>query len=422
MTSTSTVQTVSWSAKIVWLDTAIRLVLLVYIASLPFKPLLVVERNGFLVLLVLLLLWCLGNRKLFFVKTPHDKALFAFALWVGITIPFATFPEYSLKEYGKLLQWVVVFYAVLYFLGGRPYREILLGALAGGAALITLYGLTQFNLTNPQSIVSFFPAEVWLTTFLVIAIPFALVAALGPVPPMVRGAGGVLLLLSIFCLISTQSRAGLVALSAELLAIAWILGSRRAKLVTGLILVCLLGAVALAYWDKQSRNPSAVEQPSIPVRTGTETMVHRLDIWKFTFSEIAKHWLVGIGYGGQTYLRIYGPEGEMVEPGHASVKDRGTHNILLYLSLHVGVVGAALFLWFYGRAMWVTLLEYRRAIEWKSQLVLAGMVGSMIGLFVRLQLDQMFVGSLAILFWVLLATSVLHYPPVSPAVINRVAE
>jgi hypothetical protein len=49
--------------------------------------------------------------------------------------------------------------------------------------------------------------------------------------------------------------------------------------------------------------------------------------------------------------------------------------------------------------------------------VLAGSIVSVVGLILRLQFDQMLVGSLAVLFWVLLAMAVLSYPSY-----NRVAD
>src|SRR5688500_10048118 len=95
------------SERVPYLDTIIRVVLGIYIAVLPFKPLLVVQRNGFIVLLGLLLVWCAVNRSLFYSRTPYDIFLLAFVAWIGLTIPFSVAPSYSLKEYGKLLQQMV---------------------------------------------------------------------------------------------------------------------------------------------------------------------------------------------------------------------------------------------------------------------------------------------------------------------------
>ena len=80
------------SERVPYFDTIIRVVLAVYIAVLPFKPLLIVERNGFILLLGLLLGWCAINRRLFYSRTPYDMLLLAFVVWVGLTIPFSVAP------------------------------------------------------------------------------------------------------------------------------------------------------------------------------------------------------------------------------------------------------------------------------------------------------------------------------------------
>jgi len=140
------------------------------------------------------------------------------------------------------------------------------------------------------------------------------------------------------------------------------------------------------------------------------SIVHRLDIWAFTISEIVKHGLVGIGYGSHSYLLAYGQEKEVVAEGHAAVKRAGTHNIFLYLALHVGLPGMVLFGWLYYTLVVRTVREYRKSTHWMQQGILAGLAGSLVGLLCRLQFDQMLVGSLAVFFWVLLAIAVVHYP------------
>jgi len=275
--------TVTSSKRIAYLDMVIRSILCVYISVLPFKALLVVERTAFLILLGLLVLWCVLNRKLFYVRTPFDAALAAFVLWVGFTIPFSVFPAYSLKEYGKLLQWITVFYAVIHFFGEQPYRTMLLSLLALITVVVTAYGLTQFNLSSPQRVFASFSAEVWLTTFLIMVIPFGLASCLlNNGPTVVRRVGAIVAILAGLCLLSTQSRAGLVAFLAELLAMAWIIRSRLAMFVSGSVTMLLLTAVLIAFTMKTSG--SVEGQASMPVKTGVESVVHRFDIWKFTLS------------------------------------------------------------------------------------------------------------------------------------------
>ena len=400
------------SERVPYFDTVIRVVLAIYIAVLPFKPLLVIERNGFILLLGLLVGWCVANRRLFYSRTPYDVLLLAFVTWVGLTIPFSVSPSYSVKEYGKLLQHMVVFYAVIYFCKGLLYRQVLLGLIGVMAIVIAGYGLSQFNLNDAQLVHSFLPAEVWLTTFLIMVIPFGLALALGEGPAEIRTGSALVVGMMTVCLFATQSRAGLVAFVAELWVIAWFIRSTSAKVVTVLATVCVIAAVMIVF--NSSPIPvtglSADITTSLPLKRGFASIIHRFDIWGFTLSEIAKHWLVGIGYGNHSYLLLYGQDQEVVMPGHLAITHQGTHNIFLYLALHVGLPGMLLFGWFLVRVVLRTAAEYRQAHDWLSQAVLVGSVVSVAGLILRLQFDQMLVGSLAVLFWVLLAMAVLSYP------------
>jgi O-antigen ligase len=400
------------SERVPYFDTVVRVALAVYIAVLPFKSLLVVERNGFILLLGLLVGWCAINRRLFYSRTPYDILLLAFVVWVGLTIPFSVAPSYSVREYGKLLQHMVIFYAVIYFFKGLLYRQVLLGLIGIITILVAGYGLSQFNLENSQAVVSFLPAEVWLTTFLVMVIPFGLAVALGEGPPEIRSGGVLLVGLMTVCLIATQSRAGVVALVAELWVIVWFIRSVSAKIVAALATVCVIAVVMVVF--NASTIPvtglSADITSSIPIKKDVVSVIHRFDIWWFTLTEIAKHWLVGIGYGSHSYLLLYGQGQEVVMPGHAAITRSGTHNIFLYLALHVGLPGMLLFGWFFVRVVLRTSEEYRQAQDWLSKAVLVGSVVSVVGLILRLQFDQMLVGSLAMLFWVLLAMAVLSYP------------
>jgi hypothetical protein len=323
------------------------------------------------------------------------------------------------KEYGKLLQHMVVFYAVIYFFKGLLYRQVLLGLIGVIAIVIAGYGLSQFNLANPQAVVSFLPAEVWLTTFLVMVIPFGLAVALGEGPSDIRTGGALVVGMMTACLLATQSRAGLVALVGELWVIVWFIRSASAKIVAALATVFVIAAVVVVFNTStiSVTGLSADIANSIPVKKGFSSVIHRFDIWGFTLSEIAKHWLVGIGYGSQSYFLLYGQGQEVVMPGHAAITDQGTHNIFLYLALHVGIPGMLIFGWFCIRVIRKTSEEYQHARDWLSKAVLVGSVVSVVGLILRLQFDQMLVGSLAVLFWVLLAMAVLSYPSY-----NRAAE
>lgn len=125
------------------LDAIIRGVLSVYIFTLPFDKLRLVERYGFVILLVLVAWWCLTRRTHVFSPLRLGVPLLAFVAWVGVTIPFAAFPEYSGKEFLKLLQQVVLFYVVVYFFDSERHRRRLMWVLLSALGIISAYGLYE---------------------------------------------------------------------------------------------------------------------------------------------------------------------------------------------------------------------------------------------------------------------------------------
>lgn len=398
------------------LDIIIRGLLYVYIFSLPFKQLLFIERNGFLILLVLLALWCAANRRFFFTRTPLDLPLWAFVAWVAVTVPFATFPAYSLKEFGKLLQQGLMFYVVLFFFRDGRYRNRLLWALVGSLFVVSAYGVEQFleMLTglrrldqsgNPYLLESVMPGEVWLTTYLVLLAPLSLSLAVFEQRRRPRAFYVATGCLALICLLGTFSRAGLLALVCEIWALAWFLSRRTALLAAaGFSLLVVVAAGTLSYYDVRT-----IPGTSIHLRVGESTFVHRLDIWKFSATELAAHPLVGIGYGKDNFKLVYGGMPEEVQPGHTPVHGVGTHNTFLDTALGTGIPGLALFVWLFTRVLSTVLGGLPGTESPTEQAVRLGVGVGVIGLVVRLFFDHMFVGTLAIQFWVLVALAMVVY-------------
>jgi hypothetical protein len=81
------------------------------------------------------------------------------------------------------------------------------------------------------------------------------------------------------------------------------------------------------------------------------------------------------------------------------------------MALHVGLPGLGLFLWLMIR-LWRTLLAgFRLATNAQDRAFLLGAGIGFIGLGVRLQFDQMMVGTLAVQFWVLIALAMVSCAP-----------
>ena len=386
------------------LDRIIRGLLLVFIFSLPFKGLLFVERSGFIILLVLLGLWCVVRRDHFFSRTPIDLPLAAFVLWVGLTIPFATYPLYSLQEFGKLLKQPLIFYVVLFFFRDRLHRTQLVWSLVGGLFLVSVHGIIGFDETMRGG-GSFLTAEVWLTTYLIMLIPLGFALAWYEGQGWKKNAYILVTLLATACLFLTESRAGLMAFLAELWACAWLLRKRALLIAAGSVtLAAIAGIVLLSVIMVTPGGADAIRNSPIRLKTETTSFVHRIDIGMFTLARIVEHPFLGIGYGKETYKKLFGVVPEKDLPlGHAPVRIYGTHNILLEMALHVGLPGLALFLWLVV-SLWRTLIEgFHRATDAHGLAFLLGASVGFLGLVVRLQFDQTLVGTLAVQFWILIA-------------------
>ncbi len=390
------------------LERLIQACLLVYILVLPFRGLLFLERNGFILLLLLLGLWCAAHRTHFLQRTPIDLPLAVFIGWVGLSIPFAMYPAYSVHEYGKLLQQVLLFYAVLHFFGAEPYRRRLLWALIAVSTIISAYGIEEFfgmagllpALKEIRMIESFTPGEVWLTTYLVMTIPICLTMMLFEQGRFERGVYATATALGVVCLLLTNSRAGLLSLLAELGLV--ILMLRRKTLVLGVAVFCVviigMEAVVIHY------NIVEVPGTTMTVRgLGSKPLLHRFEIWRFAIKQVMLYPLLGIGYGKDNFRLVY-DAAEGPDPGkHAPVLPAGTHNIFLDLALGSGIPAAAAFIWLLWRIVATALKTFQKSSATVHKAVTLGVAAGVIGMSVRLSFDQMLVGTLAVQFWIWIA-------------------
>lgn len=403
------------SAVLPNLDSIIRGLLYVFVFSLPFNRLLFLQRNGFIILMVLAVVWCVVNRGHFFTRTPIDGPLLAFFIWVGVTIPFATFPEYSAKEFAKLLQQGLLFYMVIYFFMKHPHAKRLLMVVLGTVGLVSVYGLYEFlgmvgllsSVASPGMLESVTAGEVWLSTYLVMSVPLGYAMALEAYDKRIRALAGGIAGLATLCLALTFSRAALVALFCELWAFVG-LAKRKALILSGTAITLLLVASAgMIYLYNINSLPVTESGKKIAIRgLSSSSMMHRMEIWKFTVAKVAEHPLMGIGYGKDNFKQVFGGNEEKVQPGGYAVLEAGTHNIFLDLALGIGLPGLALFVWLLYRMIGSILTGYRRATDSWQRVVLLGIGVSLIGLTVRLCFDQMLIGSLALQFWILVAIGV----------------
>ena len=390
------------------MEHAIRGVLFIYVIALPFRRLLFVERNGFILLLVLLGLWCAVHRTHFFRRTPIDLPLLAFVGWVGLSIPFATFPVYSVQEFGKLLQQILLFYAALYFFDGEQYKRRLLSALIIVSMLMSVFGIEEFfamaGLLPPikplTMIESFTGGEVWLTTYLVMTIPICLAFMLFEQQSVERRVYTAATGLGMLCLLLTSSRAGLLALLAE---VGVMISFVRRKLILVAITVFCLAMLGLQVLVVHYNVQAELGMPMGVRGLGERSLLHRFEIWQFTTKKILLHPLVGIGYGKDNFRLVYETSGEQPPAHYLPVLPAGTHNIFLDLALGAGIPAAIAFIWLLWRIVLTARQIYCKSESVFARAVALGVGAGVIGMAVLLSFDQMLIGTLAIQFWIWIA-------------------
>jgi heptosyltransferase-3/putative inorganic carbon (HCO3(-)) transporter len=114
--------------------------------------------------------------------------------------------------------------------------------------------------------------------------------------------------------------------------------------------------------------------------------------------EIREHPLFGIGYGTETFMARFGDRPE-------TVKSKGSHNFFLMTAMGSGIPALAFLVWILAAGIRECLLAARaQANDPRAAALWIALALMIVGMAVRNLFDAMFMGSLACLFWMLLAT------------------
>lgn len=346
------------------------------------------------------------------IRTPMDLPLFLFVGWVLLTIPFATDPAYSFAEWRKLVAHVLVFYWALMVVcvrNDRATRHRILATVTVGTLALSVYGLIDFvwqgGSWKGRGIRAGAPSSnsIVLSTYLVIALPLlAAAAASMPIRWMRAGCGGVFGLAALTQIV-TYTRGGWVGSIAEGIAFGLLSGSRR--LMMGILGGGLAFGVGLLFLSLFGYQQGV---------TSTHSLIERVAVWQLGIQEVMAHPLLGVGYGDYTFRMRFGG---YVEAELAT----GLHNTFLMVAMGSGVPALMFLVAVLARAVW-QLLQYSRHLSDRTVYAFVIAIAIMIvGFAVRNLFEYMFAGSLANLFWILVATGVAQtIPKTMPSVIpNR---
>ena len=347
------------------------------------------------------------------VRTPIDLPLLLLLAWVLLTIPFSVNPEYSFVEWRKLAAQYLVFYWAVYVIReisqrpsgkriGLPFawlqyfrdqsspQKVFLGVLVG-TFLLSAFALPDFierggnwqdrdiRARAPESDYN------WLSTYLVMSVP--IVFYCGLTSRHLRGKifSYSILVLALLAHVASYTRAGWLAFAAQLFS--WGLATRRRNFIFGSILVIILASVALVGISQIGYQADTLH---------TWTLEARIQVWKLGVEQIVSHPLVGIGYGNNNFrpVLVDSPMGD--KPMHL-------HNTLFMMGVGSGIPAVVFFLWLFirlGREFF-PMTHGNHLIDSEALKLCLGIV--LVGFFCRNLFDYMFVGSLAYLFWILMA-------------------
>jgi len=336
------------------------------------------------------------------IRTPIDLPLLGFVGWVLCTVPFAADLAYSFSEWRKFVAQVLVFYWAMFVLRSHRRTELsrqIIWAVVLGSLVLSGFALVDFVLhggTWRDRLVRAgapYSDYNWLTTYLVLIIPILIGWIVIHRTFWARALGTLTLVMAGIAQVVAYTRAGWVAHFAQAVGFGLMAGRRR------LVMWVLAGAIAMGGglfvvseigYQRDTIDPW--------------TLSARVKTWGLGFHQVAQHPLVGVWYGNDTFLKVYAAEVD-------AEKDKGLvekvlpalHNTFAMVLMGSGVPALILYIWIFVRIVLTLTRQWRGSTVAETQWLLVAVAVVTVGFATRNLFDYMFAGSLAHLFWILVA-------------------
>jgi O-antigen ligase len=375
------------------------------ITLLSFFPMMFrLQERTFFLLLVVAICFAWVEKITPYVRTRLDIPVMAFITWVLLTIPFAIDPAYSFSEWRKFIAHLLVFYWAMFVLRVRadaePTRKILLMVVLGSLAL-SAFALEDFVLRGgtwrDRQIRAAAPSSDynWLTTYFVLVIPILIGWVWTQSSRGARVLGFFSLAMSTLAQVAAYTRAGWVAHFTQALGLMVIV--RRQQLIVWILVVSILAGGVLIALSAIGLQQETVDPWTFSARVKT---------WRLGLQQVLEHPIVGIGFGNDTFSKVYIAEIEADKSKGAVEKVLpALHNTFAMVLMGSGVPGLMLFVWIIVSVIRELLADFRIShLSQSGHMVFrTAIVLAVIGFMVRNLFDYMFAGSLASLFWIVVA-------------------
>ncbi len=287
---------------------------------------------------------------LHFRRLPFDRLVLLFAAIAGLSVFVSPDRAFSFYNYYNL----VGIYVVAYFLTGQLVRDEeqlrrIMEALALGAVVVVVYGISQFFVGIDTSQMKWVDGEAFpelkkrvfstwenpniLAGYLNEVICFVFAFLMAGKERLSRFLLGISLLALVGCLLMTYARGAFLAIAA-------VIGLYGIFRDWRVLFACVsVGAAALF------SEPLLAERLISAFTAADTSSEMRLALWESTVAMIFDHPVMGIGWGA--YWMVY-PQYDFYINDPA-VKIVHAHNMYLHFAAEIGVFGAVAYFWtFFG--------------------------------------------------------------------------
>jgi O-antigen ligase len=187
----------------------------------------------------------------------------------------------------------------------------------------------------------------------------------------------------------------LLALIFEGVALVILIRSRLVGwIVAGVIVVAVTAAGVLVYIGEQDKLPFL----QVKSKLTAYNLMSRVKTWELAVSKIAEHPFVGMGYGKNMFQRL---TEKYLDPNAEIPIAGGTHNTLVDVTIGAGVPAGVAYLWLMWALGKAAYGQFRKSFEPYDKIWSLALLLMVPGLFVRNTFDHMWVGTLAVMFWVI---------------------
>ena len=336
-----------------------------------------------------------GAEKPVLQKTPLDFMFLLFLLWILVTVPWAIDPAYSFAEWRKTLAQTLMFYFVVNVVTTKEEVGKIVDAFLLGIVVMSVAGIGNFLLGDrdvfglDERAGAFGLASQWLSTFLIMGIPiflFRLSIALESPRCFVYGIG---LITALGALWVTHTRAAYLAVFFQGLLYLLMQYLRNGVLVTVIIVIIFMSFMGFLLGFSIFQNE--LDRDSL---VSIESMQRRFATWPIALQDIVQNPIIGLGYGQQSFEKKHPELGE-------GFIHKNIHNTLLQKLVQCGVPGAIIFCLIFSKILKAAFQVWNQQVNvFAGKFALAIMI-MVIGVIVRTMFDDMFLGNIVYLFWLL---------------------